>query len=166
VNIILGHYQVGRIETFLKPDVKADDFFQVNNSLLAICGGQLTGKGLYNGSYVPYGINDFIFSLIGEELGFIGCTATIGAIFIIISKCLIIAHKAPDLLGKLIASGVAGLFAFEVFVNVGVVTSIIPNTGMPFPFLSSGGSALWVNMACVGLVLNVGLYKTKSIFEG
>jgi rod shape determining protein RodA len=68
-------------------------------------------------------------------------------------------------LGRLIAVGVAGKLAFEVFVNVGVATDILPNTGMPFPFLSSGGSSLWVNMACIGLVLNVGLFKTKSIFK-
>jgi rod shape determining protein RodA len=70
------------------------------------------------------------------------------------------------MLGKLIAMGVAGKLAFEVFVNVGVATSILPNTGMPFPFLSSGGSSMWVNMACIGLVLNVGLFKAKSIFKG
>jgi rod shape determining protein RodA len=71
-----------------------------------------------------------------------------------------------DNLGKLIVSGVAGMLAFQTFVNVGVATGLLPNTGMPFPFLSYGGSSMWINMISIGLVLNVGMRKPKSIFEG
>ncbi|MDR2650446.1 MAG: FtsW/RodA/SpoVE family cell cycle protein, partial [Clostridiales bacterium] len=109
---------------------------------------------------------DFIFSVVGEQFGFIGCSAALIVFFIIISKCILIANRSPDMLGRMAAMGVAGKLAFEVFVNVSVATDILPNTGMPFPFLSSGGSSMWVNMACVGLVLNIGLFKAKSIFKG
>jgi rod shape determining protein RodA len=161
---IINPYQMERVETFVNPD--EGEQYQVERSLIAVGSGQLNGKGYMNGSKVINGVNDFIFAVFGEEFGFAGCAAVLGVMFAIICKCLLIAARAPDLMGSLIASGVAGMLAFQVFVNVGVVTAIIPNTGMPFPFLSSGGSALLVNMAAIGLVLNVGLYKTKSIFEG
>ncbi|MDR1542173.1 MAG: FtsW/RodA/SpoVE family cell cycle protein [Clostridiales bacterium] len=167
-DLLLGEYQVARIYAFLhhNPQATTREFYQINISLKSIRAGELNGKGLGNGSFIPAGTNDFIFSVLGEEFGFMGCAAAIAVAFIIITKCLLVANRAPDLLGNLIATGVAGMLAFEVFVNVSVATSILPNTGMSFPFLSSGGSAMWVNMACIGLVLNIGLYKTKSIFEG
>jgi len=162
---VLGTYQMDRIETFRRPDVESDEYYQTHASLTSLGSGMLNGRGYKNGSYIPLGANDFIFSVIGEQFGFIGCACVLIAIFIIICKCIIIANRSPDMPGRLIAMGVAGKLAFEVFVNVGVATDILPNTGMPFPFLSSGGSSLWVNMACIGLVLNVGLFKAKSIFK-
>ncbi|MDR1914936.1 MAG: rod shape-determining protein RodA [Clostridiales bacterium] len=166
INKILNSYQIGRIDTFLNPTSDSDEYYQVNASLHSIGSGMLNGKGFDQDSYIPVATNDFIFSVIGEQFGFIGCSTLLLVMLLIIAKCIIIANRAPDLQGKLIAMGVAGMLAFETIVNVGVVTAILPNTGMPFPFLSSGGSAMWINMAAIGLVLNVGLFKTKSIFEG
>ncbi|MDR3239420.1 MAG: FtsW/RodA/SpoVE family cell cycle protein [Clostridiales bacterium] len=168
IDKILGPYQMKRIITFSNPDAVDDDAsFQIKQSLQAIGSGMLGGKGLRKGAFfIPAATNDFIFSALAEKLGFIGCAAVLAAIFLIITKCILIANRATDTLGRLIAIGVAGMLAFEVVVNVGVATAILPNTGMPFPFLSSGGSAMWVHMAAIGLVLNVGLFKTKSIFKG
>lgn len=160
-----------RIIPLLNPDPTSTTLEQTQQSISAIGSGQLYGKGLYNGtinqlSYLPANHNDFIFSVIGEELGFAGCVAVLCIMFIIILKCTIIAQKATDTLGRLIASGVAVLLAFQTFVNVGVATGIMPNTGIPFPFVSSGGSAMWITMIAVGLAINVGMTKPKSIFEG
>jgi len=163
---ILATHQFNRLISYINPDPFSDASYQTEMSLNHIGSGMMTGQGLGNGSYIPYGTNDFIFAVIGKELGFVGCIATIAAMFIVISKCLYIAYHACDTLGRLIASGVAVMMAFEVFVNIGVATAIVPNTGMPLPFLSSGGSSMWVHMACIGLVINVGLYKQKLLFEG
>jgi len=165
IDKVLGEYQMQRIDTFRNPVPHSDEAYQTESSLRSIGSGMLDGKGYKQGSYIPYGENDFIFSVIGEQFGFIGCSCVLIAVFLVIGKCIVIANRAPDPLGRLIAIGVAGKLGFEVFINVGVATAIIPNTGMPFPFLSSGGSSMWVNMACIGLVLNVGLFKAKSIFK-
>jgi rod shape determining protein RodA len=165
INKLLG-YQVKRIDAFLNPTVDSDAVYQTNYSMQAIGAGQLTGKELDIASRVPHSSNDFIFAVIGERFGFTGCSAVLIAMFAIIIKCVLIANRAVDLQGKLICMGVAGMLAFQTFANVGVATAIIPNTGMPFPFLSSGGSAMWVNMAAIGLALNVGMLRNKSVFEG
>ena len=171
VDKIFAEYQLTKIQTFINPIPGSDQYFQTNNSIHAIGSGLLNGKGLYGGTvnqmkYLPESQNDFIFSVIGEEFGFLGCMLVLGVMFIIILKCVLIAHKACDTLGKLIASGVAIMLAFQVFVNVGVATGIMPNTGMPFPFMSSGGSSLLVCMIAIGLAINVGMSKQKSLFEG
>ena len=166
IDKILGSYQISRIDTFRHTEPNSEAFSQTKASLTSIGSGMLDGKGYKNGSYIPMGLNDFIFSIIGEQFGFIGCAGVLIVILLIIGKCILIANRAPDMLGRLLAMGIAGKLAFEVLVNVGVATAILPNTGMPFPFLSSGGSSMWVNMASIGLVLNVGLFKAKSIFKG
>ena len=84
--------------------------------------------------------------------------------FIIISNCINIAVNSEEYLGTLVAGGVAGMLAFQTFVNIGVATGLLPNTGMPFPFLSYGGSSMWANMIAIGLVLNVGINRQKNIF--
>ena len=143
---ILDDYQLKRIVSNLNLDLTGTDAenYQTRNSAWAIGSGQLHGKGLYNGTvnqlnYLPESHNDFIFSVLGEEYGFIGCTGVLLIMLTIIAKCMITAIKAIDNLGSLIASGVAGMLAFQTFVNVGVATGLLPNTGMPFPFLSYGG---------------------------
>ncbi len=171
LSLFLEPYHIRRLTTAVNPDLSSPDYYQTKNSIWAIGSGELRGKGLYQGtinqlSYLPESHNDFIFSVIGEEFGFLGCVCVLVLVLIIIAKCLYIAARAMDNLGKLIASGVAGMLAFQVFVNVGVATGLLPNTGMPFPFLSYGGSSMWINMISIGLVLNVGLRKPKSIFEG
>lgn len=172
ISRILKDYQINRIMSNINIDLTSNDqaTYQTRNSIWAIGSGQLQGKGLYNGtinqlSYLPYSHNDFIYSVIGEEFGFIGSVLVLAVMLLIILKCFSIASKAVDNLGYLLACGVAGMFAFQVFVNVGVATGLLPNTGMPFPFLSYGGSSTWINMIAVGLVLNVGMRKPKSMFK-
>jgi rod shape determining protein RodA len=171
LGMFLEPYHIRRLTTAINPDLSSPDYYQTKNSIWAIGSGQLHGKGLYQGtinqlSYLPESHNDFIFSVIGEEFGFTGCLAVLGLMLLIIARCLFVSAKAMDNLGKLIASGVAGMLAFQTFVNVGVATGLLPNTGMPFPFLSYGGSSMWINMISIGLVINVGMRKPKSIFEG
>ncbi len=169
---ILKDYQLDRIISIISFDLNTNDssLYQTKNSAWAIGSGQLMGKGLFNGSmnqlnYIPYSHNDFIFAVIGEEFGFIGCCIVILLSLLIIGKCLIIANKAIDTLGMLIVVGVVGMLAFQIFVNIGVATSLLPNTGMPFPFLSAGGSSMLINMSCIGLVLNVAMTRPKNLFE-
>ncbi|MDR1664854.1 MAG: FtsW/RodA/SpoVE family cell cycle protein [Clostridiales bacterium] len=158
-------YQWERIETFLNPVAGTDEYLQVQQSLYSIGSGGLYGKGFGNNSYVINGHNDFVFSVIGEQFGFVGCAAVLAVMAFIIIKCILTALRASDLQGRMIAAGVAGMLLFETFVNVGVVTSLLPNTGMPFPFISAGGTAMWVHMAEIGLVVNIGIPRDKSIFE-
>ena len=171
IDRILLPYQIIRIETLLNPEVAdADATFQIERSVAAIGSGQLLGKGLYQGTItqaarLPHAETDFIISVIGEELGFVGLMAVLTIMLFVIGKCMYVAITAPDMLGRLIASGVGMMLAFQSFINVGVVTEILPNTGVPFPFVSYGGSSLWTSMIAVGLVINVQMSKSKSIFE-
>ncbi|WP_317368501.1 FtsW/RodA/SpoVE family cell cycle protein [uncultured Tyzzerella sp.] len=169
---ILKGYQLKRVISILSFDLNTTDssLYQTRNSAWAIGSGQLLGKGLFNGSmnqlnYIPFSHNDFIFAVIGEEFGFIGCCIVIFLALLILAKCLIIANKAVDTLGMLIVVGVVGMLAFQIFINIGVATSLLPNTGMPFPFLSAGGSSMLINMASIGLVLNVSMTRPKNLFE-
>jgi len=167
---ILKGYQVTKILNFLHPSAASLTYDQTSQSIAAIASGMQNGKGLYNGTinqlnYLAESHNDFIFSVIGEELGFVGCVAALALILVIILKCVRTAQKACDKQGQLIAVGVAAMLAYQVFVNVSVVSGLLPNTGMPFPFLSAGGSSLWVCMIGVGLVINVGMSKQKSMFD-
>jgi rod shape determining protein RodA len=162
---VLSEYQWERIATVLNPEFGSDAYMQIEGSLYAISTGGLWGKGYLNNSYVIVGHNDLIFSVVAEQFGFVGCAVVLGVTALIIIKCILIALRADDLQGRLIAAGVAGMLIFEVFVNVGVVTSILPATGMAYPFLSYGGSIMWVHMAAIGMVLNIGLPRPKPMFE-
>ena len=168
---LLKDYHFDRIISFLNKNKNDDLFMQTYNSLVAIATGNLKGKGLGNGvlnnlGFIPNRDNDFIFSAIGEELGFMGCVSVLFVMFLIIVKLFLIANRSHSNLGRLIVVGVIGMFAFQAFVNAAVATDLIVNTGMTFPFLSSGGSSMLVNMVCVGLAINVGMEKPKSMFEG
>ena len=171
VDLIFKDYMITRIKDLVIQDPSSETYYQTMKSISAISSGQLTGKGLYQGtlnqlSYLPEPQNDFIFSVIGEEFGFIGCMGDLGLLFFIIIRCILIAMESRDMKERLIASGVAGMLIFQTFVNVGVATGIMPNTGMSLPFVSSGGSSLWTNMAAIGLVLNIDLRRSRTLFEG
>lgn len=171
VDLIFKDYMITRIKDLVIQDPSSETYYQTMKSISAISSGQLTGKGLYQGtlnqlSYLPEPQNDFIFSVIGEEFGFIGCMVVLGLLFFIIIRCILIAMESRDMKERLIASGVAGMLIFQTFVNVGVATGIMPNTGMSLPFVSSGGSSLWTNMAAIGLVLNIDLRRSRTLFEG
>ena len=168
--ILLQEYQVTRIMTFLNPSEYSDSTaYQQENSVMAIGSGQLYGKGLNNNTISDVSVSDtgfvseqqtdFIFSVIGEEIGFIGSVIVITLLAIIVIQCLIIAHRAKNISGRLIATGMAALVGFQSFINIGVATQVLPNTGLPLPFLSYGLTSLLVCMTGIGIVLNIGLQR-------
>ncbi len=168
---ILEPHQFNRILSFVDPAANPDLYYQTKQSISAIGSGQLTGSGLFQGqlnqlSYLPEPQNDFIFSVIGEEFGFLGCIFTLGLLCFVTFRCMIIALSTQDTLSQLIVVGVVGMFAFQTFVNTGVAMGILPNTGMSLPFVSYGGSSMWTNMVAIGLVLNIRKKETRSLFEG
>ncbi|MBR4016128.1 MAG: rod shape-determining protein RodA [Anaerotignum sp.] len=168
---IFATHQFNRILSFVDPSRDPGLYYQTEKSISAIGAGQLTGKGLFHGtlnqlSYLPEPHNDFIFSVIGEEFGFLGCIFVLAILLFIVFRCIVIAISARDMFSQLLATGIAGMFAFQTFVNAGVATGILPNTGMSLPFVSYGGSSIWTNMVAIGLILNVRKKETKSLFEG
>jgi rod shape determining protein RodA len=160
---IIRDYQLERLTAFLNasdPSLAQGPAFQTRQSMIAIGSGQFGGKGLFEGtqtalSYVPENHTDFIFTVIGEEFGFIGAIAVLGLFLVLIWRGLRIAVIAKDLFGTLLAAGVVAMLALQVFVNVGMTVGIMPVTGIPLPFVSYGGTSLIVWFATVGLLLNV-----------
>lgn len=168
----LEGYQVNRILAFLNPGKYADLNLQQDNSKMAIGSGQLYGKGLYNdtaisvknGNFLSEEHTDFIFSVIGEELGFVGCMVVLALFLLFVFECLRMAGKARDLSGRLICTGMAALVGFQSFTNIAVATGVFPNTGLPLPFISYGVSSLVSLYIGVGICLNVGLQQRKLEF--
>jgi len=155
-----GMFRITRLITFLDPFADTlGDGWQVVQSLYAIGSGGLFGVGLGNSTqkyaYIPEAHNDFIFSIIAEELGFLGCTFVIVLFALFIWRGIIIAMKAPDMFGSLIAVGITSMVGLQAIINIAVVTSSMPNTGMPLPFFSYGGTSLLILMASVGVLLNI-----------
>ncbi|MCL1936611.1 MAG: FtsW/RodA/SpoVE family cell cycle protein [Defluviitaleaceae bacterium] len=166
IHNFLGAFQIQRLYDFFADS----SHFQTQQSVSSLGSGQLTGHGLYNGiinqtNTLPEAHNDFIFAVIGEEFGFIGANIVLFVIFLLIIKCLLIAHFADTFVGKLIAAGVCAMLFFQTFVHVGVVTDILPNTGITLPFISYGGSSMWALMAAMGIVMNIHINKARPIFE-
>ena len=162
-----GSFRIGRIVSFLDPWQDATGTgWQVIQSLYAIGSGGLFGVGLGESKqkylYISEPQNDFIFSIIAEELGFIGCAIIIALFAIFIWRGILIAIKAPDTFGSLIAVGITSLVAIQVTLNIGVVTSSIPNTGISLPFFSYGGTALFILLCSVGILLNISRAGAKT----
>ncbi len=169
LNLLHG-YQETRILAWLQPEkYKSDEAYQQNNSIMAIGSGQLTGKGLNNntttsvknGNFILEPQTDFIFAIVGEELGFVGCCIVIGLLLLIVIQCLLIGMRAQDLGGRLICCGIASQIAIQSFINISVATGLFPNTGIPLPFVSYGMSSLVSMYIGIGIVLNVGLQQKK-----
>ena len=164
-------YRFGRIMAWLYPKDKrwAEIADQQQNSIMAIGSGQLWGKGLNNSvatsmknaNYIVEPQTDFIFAVAGEELGFIGTTVIICLLLFIAIECILIARKAKDLSGKLICCGMAALVGFQSVFNLFVATGLMPNTGIPLPFVSYGLTSLLLMYMGMGFVLNVGLQPKK-----
>ena len=162
-------YQVTRIMAWLYPDDYPADAYQQQNSIMAIGSGQLWGKGLnnteatsvINGNFIPEPQTDFIFAVAGEELGFIGTIVIIILLLFITIECILIARKAKDTAGRLICCGFAALIGFQSLINISVASGLLPNTGLPLPFVSYGLTSLLSLYIGVGLVLNVGLQPKK-----
>lgn len=155
-----GSFRISRIVSFLDPwaDV-SDTGWQVVQSLYAIGSGGLFGTGLGGSKqkylYISEPQNDFIFSIVAEELVFIGCVIVIALFAIFIWRGILIAMKAPDTFGGLLATGITSLVAIQVILNIAVVTSTMPNTGIPLPFFSYGGTALFILLSSCGILLNI-----------
>lgn len=169
-NTILKSYQRDRILAFINPEEYANaEAYQQLNSVMAIGSGQLEGKGyknneitsVKNGNFISEAETDFIFAVIGEEFGFKGCVAVIVLLLLISLECISIARKAKDTAGTIIAAGMGGLIAFQSFVNIGVATFVLPNTGLPLPFVSYGLTSLMSLFIGMGFVLNVRLQARK-----
>lgn len=166
----LEDYQIRRILAFVNPEKYAEANLQQDNSIMAIGSGMLHGKGLNNntlasvknGNFLSEEQTDFIFAVIGEELGFIGCACVILLIALITYECLLMAARARDLAGTLVCTGMAALIAFQSFSNIAVATGVFPNTGLPLPFVSYGVSSLISIYIGIGLSLNVGLQRKLS----
>lgn len=166
----LRDYQYDRIMAWLNPsDYLLNEGWQQYNSIVAIGSGQLTGKGLNNnvvgsvknGNFISETHTDFIFAIAGEELGFMGCFAIIALLTLIVISCLMIAKQAKDLAGKIICCGMAAFIGFQSFVNISVATGLMPNTGLPLPFVSYGLTSLVTLYIGMGIVLNVGLQRNS-----
>ncbi|WP_165442919.1 putative lipid II flippase FtsW [Senegalia massiliensis] len=158
--ITAEEYRLRRMTVFLHPfEDPTGDGWQVIQSLYALGSGGLFGAGLGKSKqkffYLSEPYNDFIFSIIGEELGFIGSVIVIILFLIIIWRGIKIALSAKDLFGCYLASGITALIAIQTLIHVGVVTSSLPPTGIPLPFVSAGGTSLMMFMACVGILLNI-----------
>lgn len=168
---IINDYQQKRILAWLNPEEYINtEGFQQANSMIAIGSGQLWGKGLdnneigsvKNGNFISEPQTDFIFAIVGEELGFMGGCAVIILLGLIALECLMIAKRAKDLAGTLIAAGMATIIGFQSFINLSVATGLLPNTGIPLPFVSYGLTSLMSLYIGMGFVLNVGLQCEKK----
>lgn len=165
--VLLSENQQRRILSLLNPENHSAELWQQENSITAIASGGLSGK-IFSGKEalgaknIPVVESDFIFSGIAEAFGFLGACIIVLIILFLAFQCFSIAQKAPDYLGRLIAIGIGTIYIFQAFVNIGVVTMLLPNTGIPLPFVSYGLSSLMCNMIGIGIVLNIGIAKKKE----
>ena len=160
VAILFSPYRLERVLTFADPFAdKQGSGWQIVQSLYAIGSGGVFGVGLGKSRQkflsLPEPHNDFIFSVLCEELGLIGAIVLIGLFIWLVIRGIKIAAKAPDLFGTLLVTGIIAIIALQALINIAVVTASIPVTGMPLPFFSYGGTALTITMAEIGVVLNV-----------
>ncbi len=162
---LLQEYQVDRLTSFINPDEDISaSAYNANQARIAIGGGGLDGYGLFEGpqtqgNFVPVNESDFIFTVAGEELGFIGSAILIALLAMILWRAVWIAWKADDLYGRLVATGVAAWLAFQMFENIGMTLGIMPITGIPLPFVSAGGTSMMATWIAVGLLQTVRLHS-------
>ena len=157
----VSSYQVARLQSFVDPsaDPQATGY-QLRQSRITIGSGGLLGKGLFegpqtNGRFVPEQQTDFIFTVAGEELGFVGCSIILFLYTLFFIRAFAICRRSSDLFGRLVCIGVIAWFAFQTFENIGMTMGLMPMTGVPLPFLSYGGSSMFANLIGVGLLQNV-----------
>lgn len=167
---VLPPHAKTRIDVFLNPNLDPrGSGYNVIQSKLAIGAGKVTGMGFTKGNQTQLGFlypktTDFIFSVIGEEMGFIVSGAIIVLYVILITKSLFIAKTAKDDLGSYIGAGIAGIFLFHMVQNIGMTMGLLPITGVPLPFVSYGGSSLLTNMILVGILINISARRKKTMF--
>lgn len=167
---LLHDYQKSRVRTFLNP--ASDPLgkgYHVLQSMTAIGGGQVSGQGINqglqtNGEFIPENHTDFIFTVVGEEAGFLGAVLLLLVYGLLLYRGLVTIAQCEDQLGRLIAGGVVTLFAFHLVVNIGMTCGIMPVVGVPLPLMSFGGSAVWSNLLAIGLLLGVHMRRHKILF--
>jgi len=166
---LLKSYQLTRFTSFLHPSADlAGSGYNAAQAKIAVGSGGMFGQGLFHGqlvagNFVPSQQTDFIFTVAGEELGFVGTIVIVFLLGVVIVRALRIATRADDLFGLLVASGVAVWFAFQSFVNIGMTIGIMPITGLPLPFVSYGGSAVFADMIAIGLLQSV--HRRHRVFD-
>lgn len=165
----LKDYQKERLEVFVNPeDDPLGAGYNIIQSTIAIGSGGISGKGFMQGtqtqlSFIPEHHTDFIFSVVGEEWGFVGCVVVLGLYYFMIQKALEIARKARDREGSLLALGIAGMFAAQILINVGMTVGLLPVTGLTLPFISYGGSSLVFSYIAVGILLNISYANRRPV---
>ena len=169
---ILSEYQQKRIQVFLNPEMDPlDRGYNVIQSKIAVGSGELWGKGYLEGTqnqmgYLPTKSTDFIFSVISEELGFVGAIIVVLLLFWLVYRCFATAQRADNAFGRYLCTGVGAMFLFHVFENVGMCIGLMPVTGIPLPFISYGGTSLITNFIAVGMVMSVRYHnKPRRIFD-
>ena len=166
----LKDYQKMRIMVFIDPNVDPlGSGYHIIQSKIAIGSGMLFGKGLFEGTqsqlnFLPENHTDFIFAVVGEELGFVGAVVLLLLYLIVLWRGIMIARDAADVFGRLLAVGITSMLAFHVLVNVGMTTGIMPVTGIPLPLMSYGISSLTTNILAIAILLNIHMHKQKFIF--
>jgi len=165
---LLKEYQVQRLTSFINPteDVTSAAY-NANQARIAIGGGGWTGYGLFEGpqtqgKFVPVNESDFIYTVVGEELGFIGSAVLIVLLAIILWRAVVIAYRADDMFGRLVATGVIAWLAFQMFENIGMSLGIMPITGIPLPLVSAGGTSMMATWIAIGLLQNVRLHAVRA----
>jgi len=165
---VLKDYQLARLTAFLDPSTDTQRTgYNLDQARIAVGSGQLTGKGLFTGTqtnldFVPEVQTDFIFTAVGEELGFIGAVVLLGLFAIFLWRGLRIAMLSKDLFGTMLAAGVVAMLAFQMFINIGMTIGVSPITGIPLPFVSYGGSSMITTYIATGLLLNVHMRRLSS----
>jgi rod shape determining protein RodA len=167
----LDNFQKNRILNFMDPERDTNNTgYQAIQGRIAIGSGKIFGRGLFEGTqtqfnYIPEKQTDFIFAVLAEELGFIGGTLLILLYFIMLHRIIRIARNSPDKFGSFMSVGLAAMFLFHIWENIGMTIGLMPITGIPLPFMSYGGTFQLINLISIGIVLSVGLHREGLSFE-
>ena len=168
IGSLLQPYQLQRIKIWLNPEVDPlGAGYNIIQSMVAFASGGLWGSGFGASkqklAWLPEAHTDFIFAVVGEELGFIGCLFLIGLFWSVLQRGFVIASRCPDMYGKLLAIGLTFSICFQAFLNMGVASSMLPATGVPLPFISYGGSSIMITLGMIGILLNISRKKVETI---
>jgi rod shape determining protein RodA len=165
---LLKEYQVQRLTSFMNPTADVSSAaYNSNQARIAIGGGGWFGYGLFQGpqtqgKFVPVNESDFIFTVVGEELGFVGAAVLILLLGVVLWRAVVIAYRADDMFGRLVATGIIAWLAFQMFENIGMSLGIMPITGIPLPMVSAGGTSMMATWIAVGLLQNVRLHAVRA----
>jgi rod shape determining protein RodA len=165
---LLKQYQVERLTSFINPTADIGDAaYNANQAQIAIGGGGWLGHGLFQGpqtqgKFVPVNESDFIYTVVGEELGFVGSVVLLALITIILWRAILIAFRADDLYGRLVATGIVAWLGFQAFENIGMSLGIMPITGIPLPLVSAGGTSMMATWIAIGLLQNVRIHAMRA----